>query len=102
VNPQLAKIALDLPIHVRAPYNISEFRVGLTGSPTFTDTYVGVGLQGDIVPIANPVTPPITPPDLPPFNPTAASYYLQVRGRGGAWKAECVVVVVGSKRACRF
>lgn len=74
-----------------------EIRFGLTSSPTFTSTYIGVDIQGmfvacrvcmihkrqscfaaDIVLESNPVTPPITPPNLPPFDSAAASYYIQV------------------------
>lgn len=79
VNPELAAIPMDLPLKFRAPYNIAEVRFGLTANPVITDSYIGVGLQGDVVPIANPVPPPITPPALPPFNPASANNYLQMQ-----------------------
>ena len=78
-NPALAAIAMELPLHLPAPYDIVEVRFGLTANPTFTSTYMGVALQGDVVPIANPVSPPITPPALPPFNAATAAYYLQLQ-----------------------
>lgn len=79
VNPLLAAIPMVMPLHLAPPYNVSEVRFGLTADPTFTTAYVGVDLQGDVVPIANPVTPPITPPALPPFNAAAGGYYLQMQ-----------------------
>jgi len=79
INPKLAAIAMEIPLNVRAPYNISEVRFGLVSQPVFTPTYLGVGLQGDVVPLADPVSPPgLTPPALPPFNQAAASSFIQV------------------------
>lgn len=79
INPMLAAIPMTLPLHLSPPYDVAEARFGLTANPTFTTTYTGVELQGDIVPIANPVAPPITPPTLPPFNPATAAHYLQMQ-----------------------
>jgi hypothetical protein len=79
LNPQLAKIQMDVPLHLKAPYNISEVRFGLTSDPAITTSYLGIDLQGDVVPIANPVTPPLTPPSLPPFNPATGGRYLQLQ-----------------------
>lgn len=79
VNPALAAIKMEYPLHVRAPYDIAEIRFGLTGNPVFTTTYMGLGVEGDVVPIAAPVSPPITPPALPAFNPATADHYLQMQ-----------------------
>lgn len=78
LNPLLADIALELPLALPAPFNISEVRYGMTSSPAYTSSYAGAGLQGDIVPIANPVTPPINTSAIPPFDAAAASSYVQV------------------------
>lgn len=72
-------MATEYPLHLRAPYNISEIRFGLIANPTFTSSYAGVGLQGDVVPVANPVSPPIPSPTLPPFNPASGANYLQMQ-----------------------
>lgn len=77
INPRLAKIALARPLPVRAPYDIAEIRYGLVGNPVFTSSYMGFGLQGDIVPIANPVSPPIAPSQIPPWNSADGGSYLQ-------------------------
>lgn len=45
LNPILAAVAMDLPLRVRAPYDIAEVRFGLTDSPTFTSTYMAAALQ---------------------------------------------------------
>jgi hypothetical protein len=76
LNGVLANLDLDIPISAPAPYNISEARFGLVATPAATSTYIGVALQGDVVPIANPVTPPIAPPALPPFSTNDGNYYI--------------------------
>jgi hypothetical protein len=77
-NAQLAKLKFEMPLKLRAPYNISEARFGLVAAPDFNTTFVGVALQGDVVPIASPGAPPITPPNLPAFDSTSASSYIQM------------------------
>jgi hypothetical protein len=76
VNPELAALDLDIPIAAPAPYNISLARFGLVAPPVLNTTFMGVALQGDVVPIANPVAPPIAPPALPPFSPADGSVYI--------------------------
>jgi hypothetical protein len=77
-NAQLAKLKFEVPLKLKAPYNIAEARFGLVADPDFNTSFVGVALQGDVVPIANPVTPPITPPQLPAFDSAAAASYIQM------------------------
>jgi len=76
VNSVLMNLDLDIPINAPAPYNISEARFGIVSIPTISSTFVGISLQGDVVPLANPVNPPITPPNLPPFSPSDGSIYI--------------------------
>jgi LBP / BPI / CETP family, C-terminal domain len=79
INPRLADMPIVKPIDAKPPYNISEIRFGLVNNPTFTSTYVGFGIQGDIVLISDPVAGPIAPSDIPPFNSDAGSSYLQLQ-----------------------
>jgi hypothetical protein len=64
LNPQLAAIAMEAPLNIKAPYNISEVRYGLTSNPTFTPDFIGVALQGDIVPIAAPAFSVVSPTEV--------------------------------------
>lgn len=77
-NAVLQEVVYALPIPLPTPYDILEFRFGLTQDPIFNTTYMAVGLQGDFVPIFNPSTPPLPPPTLPSFNQAFSSTYLQL------------------------
>ena len=73
VNKQLASLSLDLALAAPAPYNISEARFGLVADPVVGVGFIGLSLQGDVVPLAAPDEPmPLAPPALPPFAPASA------------------------------
>jgi hypothetical protein len=79
VNPELLKMQMDLPLSVRAPYNFTEVRFGLTASPSVTATYLAVDLQGDVVNASAAGDPPLTPPALPPWTAASAASAVQLQ-----------------------
>ena len=77
MNAELASLNLDLALAAPAPYNVSEARFGLVASPAVGAGFVGLSLQGDVVPVAAPDEPmPLAPPALPPFAPAAAGAHF--------------------------
>jgi hypothetical protein len=77
-NKVLASLQYALPIPLPGPYDILELRLGLAEQPVFNTTYLGLGLQGDVVPVFAPVTPPLTPPTLPSFDNSFATTDIQL------------------------
>lgn len=69
VNARLREVRYSLPLNFRAPYNIAEVLFGLGQPVSVQAGYVGVGLEGAIVPTANPAMPNIPAPGLPGFQP---------------------------------
>lgn len=75
-NQALASIPITIPVPVRTPYNISEVRYGFTAAPVVTATYLGLAIQGDVVPLGFTGIPPIPLPPAPSFDDNSASHML--------------------------
>lgn len=68
-----------MPLRVHAPFNISEVRFGFVEAPVAQPTFLGFGVQGDIVPVGSTTVPPITPPALPPFDASDGKFFIEGR-----------------------
>jgi hypothetical protein len=69
VNKELSGLNLDLAIAAPPPFDIAEARFGFVANPVINPTFIGVQMQGDVVPLATPnASLPIPPPSLPPFS----------------------------------
>jgi hypothetical protein len=77
-NAALGAIPIAVPIAVRAPYNVSEARFGFTAPPVATTTFLGIAVQGDVVPLNSTVEPPVPAPALP-FDGSDASFMIEGR-----------------------
>jgi hypothetical protein len=72
VNKELSGLNLDLAIAAPPPFDIAEARFGFIAYPVINPSFIGVQMQGDVVPIASPnASLPIPPPSLPPFSPSS-------------------------------
>jgi hypothetical protein len=78
-NAFLGTLPIVAPIPVRAPYNISEARFGFVAAPSAAGGYLGLSVQGDVVPAGFSGVPPVAPPALPP--PSAGDGGYMVVGR---------------------
>ena len=77
----LDKVPTAVPLPLPAPYNIAEIRYCLTGNPVSDSGYMGIMMEGDIVPLAYPAgaMPPVPPPSIPAFNAASSQYYLEAQ-----------------------
>ena len=81
--PPSLQFPITLPLPLPAPFNVGEVRYGLTLPPTIASgpggPYVGLQLQGDVVPLGFTGTPPIPAAALPAFDGSQSQYYLEVQ-----------------------
>jgi hypothetical protein len=78
-NALLAGIPIEVPIPVRAPYNVSQARFGFVSAPSASAALLGFAVQGDVTPLNFSGDPPIAPPALPPFDSSAAAFMVEGR-----------------------
>ena len=52
-NAALLKLPMEVPLNLRAPFDVAEVRYGLTEAPVAgASGFVGFQLQGDVVPLS--------------------------------------------------
>lgn len=78
-NAFLASIPITVPIAARAPYNISSARFGFVAPPLIAPTFMGIAVQGDVVPTGFAGIPPIPAPSTPPFNASDGAFMVEGR-----------------------
>jgi len=82
-NTALSKLPMASPLKLPAPFDIAEFRYGLTAPPIAQQGanggFMGLQLEGDIVPLNYPGVPPVPPANIPPFDGSSDAYYAQLQ-----------------------
>lgn len=82
-NAGLAKLPMASPLKLAPPFDIAEFRYGLTAPPIAQQGanggFMGLQLEGDIVPLNFPGVPPVPPANIPPFDGSSDAYYAQLQ-----------------------
>lgn len=77
-NAILNSIPIDLPLPLKAPYNIADLEFALTDDPVFETGYIGADIEGGVVNSVTKTPAPFPAPTIPNFVASSAAHYIQI------------------------
>ncbi|KAA0177462.1 hypothetical protein FNF27_01239 [Cafeteria roenbergensis] len=77
-NAIISAIPLDIPLPVKAPYNIADVDFHLANAPAFDTGYMGMDVVGSIVNSKTKAPAPFPAPTIPAWSNASAAHFLQI------------------------